>query len=71
MQGSIHSGKACRVVASTEYVSNYVGRQNEGTPPGRLTGGARRGLLEDSGDLPGYENILNALADETHADHDE
>jgi hypothetical protein len=42
---------------------------DEDTPSARLTGGARRGPLEDSGGLPGYENILEALADPTHPDH--
>ena len=39
------------------------------TPPGRLTGGARRGPLEDSGGMPGFEEILDALADPAHPEH--
>ncbi|MCP9001888.1 plasmid pRiA4b ORF-3 family protein [Pseudarthrobacter sp. RMG13] len=42
---------------------------DEATPPARLTDGARRGPLEDSGGLSGYESILDALADPTHPDH--
>ncbi|BCW73539.1 plasmid pRiA4b ORF-3 family protein [Arthrobacter sp. NicSoilB8] len=40
-------------------------------PPARLVGGARRGPLEDSGGLPGYEEIMDALADPSHPDHAE
>lgn len=35
----------------------------EDTPPARLIDGARRGPLEDSGGFPGYEEIMDALAD--------
>lgn len=41
------------------------------TPLVMLTDGARRGPLEDSGGLPGYEGILDALADPTHPEHNE
>jgi hypothetical protein len=41
------------------------------SPPARLIGGARRGPLEDSGGLPGYEEIMDALADPSHPDHAE
>jgi hypothetical protein len=41
------------------------------TPPARLTDGARRGPLEDSGGLPGYEEIMDALADPAHPGHAE
>lgn len=44
---------------------------NEDTPPARLTDGARRGPLEDSGGFPGYEEIMDALADPSHPDHAE
>lgn len=44
---------------------------DEKTTPARLTDGARRGPLEDSGGLPGYESIMDALADQTHPDHTE
>jgi len=44
---------------------------DEGAPPARLVDGARRGPLEDSGGLPGYEDIMNALADASHPDHGE
>lgn len=40
-------------------------------PPARLIDGARRGTLEDSGGVPGYEEIMDALADPTHPDHAE
>lgn len=40
-------------------------------PPALLLDGARRGPLEDSGELSGYEEIMDALADESHPDHDE
>jgi hypothetical protein len=40
-------------------------------PFARLIGGDRRGPLEDSGGLPGYEEIMNALADPDHPDHAE
>jgi hypothetical protein len=40
-------------------------------PPALLTGGARRGPLEDSGGLPGYEAIMDALADPVHPGHAE
>lgn len=43
----------------------------EYTPPARLTGGARRGPLEDSGGLPGYESIMDPLSNPTHPDHAE
>jgi len=42
---------------------------NNCTPPARLIDGARRGPLEDSGGFPGYEEILDALADASHPDH--
>jgi hypothetical protein len=41
------------------------------TPPVRLIDGARRGPLEDSGGFPGYEEIMDALADPSHPDHAE
>lgn len=44
---------------------------DEGAPPARLMDGARRGPLEDSGGLPGYEGIMDALADPSHPDHAE
>lgn len=40
-------------------------------PTARLTDGARRSPLEDSGGLPGYEEIMDALADPSHPDHAE
>ncbi|MGX1163699.1 pRiA4b ORF-3-like protein [Arthrobacter sp. SLBN-100] len=43
----------------------------EGTSPARLIDGARRGPLEDSGGLPGYEEIMDALDDPGHPDHAE
>lgn len=43
----------------------------EGTPPARLIDGARRGPLEDSGGFPGYDEIMDALADPSHPDHAE
>lgn len=42
-----------------------------GTVPARLIDGARRGPLEDSGGFPGYEEIIDALADLSHPDHTE
>ncbi|WP_238324779.1 plasmid pRiA4b ORF-3 family protein [Paenarthrobacter aurescens] len=44
---------------------------DEDSPPARLIDGARRGPLEDSGGFPGYEEIMDALADPTHPDHAE
>ena len=44
---------------------------DEGTAPARLVDGARRGPLEDSGGFPGYEEIMDALADPSHPDHAE
>jgi hypothetical protein len=44
---------------------------DETSPPARLIEGARRGLLEDSGGFPGYEEIMEALADPSHPDHAE
>ncbi|GGI01519.1 plasmid pRiA4b ORF-3 family protein [Arthrobacter liuii] len=38
-------------------------------PPALLIDGARRGPLEDSGGFPGYEDIMEALADPSHPDH--
>ncbi|MGX1163620.1 hypothetical protein RKD54_004610 [Pseudarthrobacter sp. SLBN-100] len=43
----------------------------EGASPARLIDGARRGPLEDSGGLPGYEEIMDALDDPGHPDHTE
>ena len=43
----------------------------EGASPARLIDGARRGPLEDSGGLPGYEEIMDALDDPDHPDHAE
>jgi hypothetical protein len=43
--------------------------RNETDPPARLLAGARRGPLEDSGGFPGYEEILDILADPAHPDH--
>ncbi len=42
---------------------------DDDTPPARLTDGARGGPLEDSGGFPGYEEIMDALADPSHPDH--
>lgn len=39
------------------------------SPPARLIDGARRGPLEDSGGFPGYEEIVDVLADASHPDH--
>lgn len=36
------------------------------TPSARMTGGARRSPLEDSGGMPGFEEFLDALADPAH-----
>lgn len=44
---------------------------DEDTLPALLTDGARRGPLEDSGGLPGYEDLLDALSDPTRTDHTE
>lgn len=44
---------------------------DEDIPPARLVDGARHGPLEDSGGLPGYEDIMDALADPLHPDHNE
>jgi hypothetical protein len=44
---------------------------DEGSPPARLVDGARRGPLEDSGGFPGYEELVDALADPSHPDHTE
>jgi hypothetical protein len=41
------------------------------SPFARLIDGARRGPLEDSGGFPGYEEIMDALADPAHPDHAE
>jgi hypothetical protein len=40
-------------------------------PFARLIDGDRRGPLEDSGGFPGYEEIMDALADPGHPDHAE
>jgi hypothetical protein len=45
--------------------------RNETDPPARLLAGARRGPLDDSGGFPGYEEIMDALADPSHPDHAE
>jgi Plasmid pRiA4b ORF-3-like protein len=44
---------------------------DEDSPAARLIDGARRGPLEDSGGFPGYEEIMEALADPAHPDHTE
>ena len=44
---------------------------NSDTPPARLVDGARRGPLEDSGGVPGYEEIMEALVDPSHPGHAE
>lgn len=41
------------------------------SPSARLIDGARRGPLEDSGGFPGYEEIMDALAEPSHPDHAE
>ena len=46
--------------------NSFPSAKNEGTPPARLIDGARRGPLEDSGGFPGYEEIMDALADPSH-----
>ncbi|MDQ0675135.1 hypothetical protein QFZ36_002696 [Pseudarthrobacter siccitolerans] len=43
----------------------------EGAPPALLIDGARHGPLEDSGGFPGYEEIMDALADPSHPAHAE
>jgi hypothetical protein len=40
-----------------------------GPPSALLVDGARRGPLEDCGGFPGYEEIMDALADPSHPDH--
>jgi hypothetical protein len=40
--------------------------RNEDDPVARLLAGGRRGPLEDSGGFPGYEEILDVLADPVH-----
>lgn len=52
-----------------ELVSRQPG--DEDSPPARLIDGARRGPLEDSGGFPGYEEIMDALADPSHPDYSE
>ncbi|WP_400160444.1 plasmid pRiA4b ORF-3 family protein [Arthrobacter sp. BPSS-3] len=44
---------------------------DEDSPPAKLIDGARRGPIEDSGGFPGYEEIVDALADPSHPDHAE
>jgi Plasmid pRiA4b ORF-3-like protein len=44
---------------------------DEDSPPARLIDGARRGPLEDSGGLPGYEEIMDVLSDQSHPAHAE
>ncbi|WP_226758682.1 plasmid pRiA4b ORF-3 family protein [Arthrobacter sp. SO3] len=44
---------------------------DEDPPPAWLVDGARRGPLEDSGGFPGYEEIMDALADSSHPEHAE
>lgn len=44
---------------------------DEDSPQARLIDGARRGPLEDSGGFPGYEAMMDALADASHPDHAE
>jgi hypothetical protein len=44
---------------------------NDDTPPALLIDGGRRGPLEDSGGFPGYEEIMDALADPSHPRHAE
>ncbi|WP_456506141.1 plasmid pRiA4b ORF-3 family protein [Arthrobacter sp. UYCu723] len=41
------------------------------SPHARLIDGTRRGPLEDSGGCPGYEEIMDALADPAHPNHAE
>lgn len=52
-----------------ELVSRRPG--DDDSPHARLIDGARRGPLEDSGGFPGYEEIMDALADPSHPDHAE
>ena len=40
-------------------------------PPARLVDGARCSPLEDPGGFPGYEEIVDALADPSHLEHAE
>jgi hypothetical protein len=44
---------------------------DDDSPPARLIDGARRGPLEDSGGFPGYEEIMDALADPSLPDYAE
>lgn len=44
---------------------------DESAPPARLIDGARRGPVEDSGGAPGYEQLMDVLADPAHPDHAE
>ncbi|WP_457973448.1 plasmid pRiA4b ORF-3 family protein [Arthrobacter sp. D1-17] len=44
---------------------------DDDSPSARLMDCARRGPLEDSGGFPGYEEIMDALADPSHPDHAE
>ncbi len=46
-------------------------RADRDEPPAQLIDGARRGPFEDCGGCPGYEAIVDALADPTHPGHAE
>ena len=50
-----------------ELISSRPATKN--SPSALLLGGDRRGPLEDSGGMPGFEEILDALADPAHAEH--
>lgn len=45
------------------YRLDLLSPADEDSPPARLIDGDRRGPLEDSGGFPGYEEIMDALAD--------
>lgn len=46
-------------------------RRKPTDPPARILNGARSGPLEDSGGMPGYEQILDTLANPSHEDHEQ
>ena len=46
-------------------------RRKPTDPPARVLNGARSGPLEDSGGMPGYEQILDTLANPSHEDHEQ
>lgn len=69
MVGCLRWDRTKRSTSTTSVTAVSRRPADEDSPPALLIDGARRGPIEDSGGLPGYEEIVDALADPSYPDH--